>query len=100
MGISKKIHLVIEFTGIAREIVGKTTVDLSFPSDSTYADVVRELGLLYPALIGVLIDIDGETFLSSNMFIINNEMTLPVMIMDEHPHDGDHLVLVSVMTGG
>lgn len=94
------IHLTVEFTGVAREIVGAATIELSFPKESTYTDVVRELGKQVPGLVGILIDQDGETFLSSNMFIINNEMSLPVMIMDEQPKDGDRLVLVSVMTGG
>ena len=100
MNLTETIHLTIEFTGVAREIVGAASINLAFPADTIYQDVVRELGRQYPALVGVLIDQDGETFLSSNMFIINNEMSLPVMIMDEKPHDGDKLVLVSIMTGG
>jgi hypothetical protein len=55
---------------------------------------------MYPDLVGVLIDQDGRTFLSSNMFIINNEMSDPVMVMHEHPRPGDRLTLVSVATGG
>ncbi len=96
----KPIHLTIEFTGVAKQFAGTSAVALTFPAGITYQDVVRALGERYPELIGLLIDQDGETFLSSNMFIINNEMALPVMVMDEHPQDGDRLVLVSVMTGG
>ncbi len=96
----KNIQLTIEFTGVAKQFTGVPSVDFVFPSNVNYTDVVRALGKRYPELIGLLIDQDGETFLSSNMFIINNEMALPVMVMDEHPNDGDRLVLVSVMTGG
>jgi molybdopterin converting factor small subunit len=96
----KTIQLTIEFTGVAKQFTGVPSVDFVFPEDVTYKDVVRALGERYPELIGLLIDQDGETFLSSNMFIINNEMALPVMVMDEHPNDGDRLVLVSIMTGG
>ncbi len=96
----KQIKLTIEFTGVAKQFTGASSVDFVFPEDVIYTDVVRVLGEHYPELIGLLIDQDGETFLSSNMFIINNEMALPVMVMDEHPNDGDRLVLVSVMTGG
>ena len=96
----EKISLIVGFTGVAKEIAGTKEIELAFPAGSIYTDVVRKLGETYPALIGLLIDQDGETFLSSNMFIINNEMTLPVMVMNEEPKDGDRLVLVSVMTGG
>lgn len=96
----KEINIIVEFTGVAKEIAGSSQVELSFPPGSIYTDVVRILGEKYPELIGLLIDQDGKTFLSSNMFIINNKMTLPVMVMTEHPQDGDRLVLVSVMTGG
>lgn len=96
----KQINLTVEFTGAAKQFAGTSSVDLTFPQGVVYTDVVRALGERYPELIGLLIDQDGETFLSSNMFIINNEMAHPVMVMDEHPQDGDRLVLVSVMTGG
>jgi hypothetical protein len=54
----------------------------------------------YPDLVNILIDSDRRKFLSSNLFIINDEMTSPVFEMEKHPNDGDRLTLVSVMTGG
>jgi molybdopterin converting factor small subunit len=92
--------ITVEFTNLARAVAGVSEIDLSITPIETYSDIVQRLGELYPDLLGVLIDCDGRTFLSSNMFIINNEMGDPVMVMDEHPHPGDRLTLVAVATGG
>lgn len=51
-------------------------------------------------MIGLLIDQDRETFLSSNMFVINGDLAYPAMIMDNSPADGEHIALMSVITGG
>ena len=91
---------MVEFTGLAKQIVGRREIELDLPAGTTYAGVVERLGNLHPGLIGTLIDADGKTFLSSNMFIINGDMALPAMVMDETPQEGDRLVLVSVITGG
>jgi hypothetical protein len=92
--------ITVEFTNLARVVAGVPNIELSIKPGETYADIVQRLGVLYPYLVGVLIDNDGRTFLSSNMFIINNEMGDPVMVMDEHPRPGDRLTLVAVATGG
>ena len=92
--------ITVEFTNLARLVAGVSEIDLPVSGAETYADIVQRLGELYPDLVGVLIDNDGRTFLSSNMFIINNEMGDPVMLMDEHPRPGDRLTLVAVATGG
>lgn len=94
------IQLTIEFTGLAKTIAGVPEITLSLPEGTTYRDVVRKLGELYPGLIGILIVEDGETFLSSNMFVIDGDLANPVMIMDLNPHDGEHIHLMSVITGG
>jgi len=94
------MQIIIEFTGLARQIVGQKEVTLQLAPGTTYAHIVELLGREYPGLIGTLIDTDGVTFLSSNMFIINGDMALPAMVMDESPGEGDRLSLVSVITGG
>jgi hypothetical protein len=94
------IQVVIEFTGLARDIVGQAQLDLTLDEQATYGDIVWMLGARFPGLVGILIDKDGRTFLSSNMFIINDDLAFPAMIMAESPHSGDHLTLVSVITGG
>lgn len=92
--------ITVEFTNLARVVAGVAELEMQISPQETYADIVQRLGVLYPDLVGVLIDCDGRTFLSSNMFIINNEMSDPVMVMDEHPRPGDRLTLVAVATGG
>jgi hypothetical protein len=94
------IKLTIELTGVAKDIVGSSEIDLDFTRQNTYHDVVEKLADLYPDLVNILIAPDKKTFLSSNLFIINDEMNDPVFFMEQHPKDGDRLTLVSVMTGG
>jgi molybdopterin converting factor small subunit len=97
---NKVIHLMVELTGIAKDIAGQKEIQLEITSDETYHDVVSRLADLYPNLVNILIAPDKKNFLSSNLFIINDEMTEPVFMMDQQPKDGDRLTLLSVMTGG
>lgn len=94
------INITIEFTGIASSIAGAKEIDISIPTNATYNDVVEQLAALYPQLVGILIEENRRNFLSSNLFIINDQMTLPVFEMEQKPQDGDKLSLLSVMTGG
>jgi molybdopterin converting factor small subunit len=100
MDKNNSIKLTIELTGVAKDIVGSPEIQLEFSQKDTYHDVVEKLAELYPALVNILIAPDKKTFLSSNLFIINDEMNDPVFFMDQYPKDGDRLTLVSVMTGG
>ncbi len=90
----------VEFTGLARTIAGQKKITLPLPETATYRDVVRGLAQRYPAMVGLLIDEDGETFLSANMLIINGELETPAFVMNDHPSDGERLVLMSLVTGG
>lgn len=96
----KLVNLTIELTGVAKDIAGTSEIELGFRQQDTYHDVVEKLAELHPGLVNILIAPDKKTFLSSNLFIINDEMNDPVFFMDQHPNDGDRLTLVSVMTGG
>jgi len=96
----ENIKIQIELTGIAKSIADKGIIDLIISANSTYYDIVERLATDYPNLVNILIGPDRKNFLSSNLFIINGEMTSPVFEMEKHPRDGDRLTLVSVMTGG
>ena len=100
MNTDKLVKLTIELTGVAKDIAGSSEIELDFPQKATYHVVVEKLAELHPELVNILIAPDKKTFLSSNLFIINDEMNDPVFFMDQHPNDGDRLTLVSVMTGG
>ena len=94
------MHVTVEFTGAARAQVGQKTIRVELAEQATYRDIVRHIARTYPGLIGLLIDEDGETFLSANMFVINGDLATPAMVLSEHPHPGDHLILMSLITGG
>jgi len=92
--------ITVEFTGLSKSITGTATTTVNLPEGTTYQDLIRHLGKVYPQLVGVLIAADGETFLSSNMFIIDGDYANPAMVMSEPVKDGEHLHLMSVITGG
>lgn len=94
------ISVTVEFTGLAKDIVGKQEVTFTFKEGTTYGEIVRQLAILYPGLVGILIAEDGETFLSSNMFVIDGDLANPAMILEEYPKDGERIHLMSVITGG
>lgn len=94
------MKITIEFTGIAKSITNAGEIEFQVPEGSTYRDLVKMLAGKYPAMIGLLIDSDGETFLSSNLFIINGDLAFPAMIMENSPSEGEHISLMSVITGG
>lgn len=94
------MKVFVELNGMPREIAGSEMIELTVPAGATYEGVVAGLAALKPQLVGILIDQDGRTFLSSNMFIRNGDMAQPAMIMNEVPEDGEHLTIISPITGG
>ena len=94
------MHLTVELTGAARMVADIKTIPLDLPENAVYADIIQLLAGRYPALLGLLIAEDKRTFLSSNLFVINGDLATPAMLVGEHPHDGDRLVVMSVITGG
>ena len=95
-----RMKVYVELNGMPREIAGTDLIEVDVPANVTYEGVVARLALLKPELVGILIDQDGKTFLSSNMFIRNGDMAQPAMLMDEQPADGDRLTIISPITGG
>jgi hypothetical protein len=94
------LNVTIEFNGIARSITGQSEITLKIPKASTYRDLIKLLAVKYPGLIDILIAPDGETFLSSTMFVINGDLAFPAMVMENSPGEGEHIHLMSVITGG
>jgi hypothetical protein len=94
------VKISIEFTGITRSITNANEIEFDLPKDSTYRDLVKILATKFPAMLGLIIDRDGETFLSSNMFVINGDLAFPAMIMEDPLSEGEHISLMSVITGG
>jgi hypothetical protein len=94
------IHITVEFTGVAQLLAGESDIKLMLRPEMTYADIISILAGRYPDMVGVLIDSSARALLSSNLFIINNEMAEPAFFMNAVPHDGDRITLLSVATGG
>jgi molybdopterin converting factor small subunit len=94
------MKVFVELNGLPREITGGKVIEVDVPADATYEGVVAGLAALKPQLVGILIDRDGHTFLSSNMFIRDGDMAQPAMLMNEQPKDGEHLTIISPITGG
>jgi len=94
------VNITIEFTGITKAITNAREIVFKVPEGSTYRDLVKMLAKEYPSMIGLIIDYDKETFLSSNLFVINGNLEFPAMIMDQQPADGEQISLMSVITGG
>lgn len=94
------MKVTIEFSGIASSLAGMGELTLEIPEGTTYREIVRELAVRYPDMVNILIDPDGENFLSSVMFIIDGDLANPVMLIEKTPHDGERIHLMSVITGG
>ena len=94
------MKITIEFTGITKSITQAGAVEFEVPHGFTYRELVKLLAARYPAMVGIIIDPDGENFLSSNMFVINGNLEFPAMILDQSPSDGERISLMSVITGG
>lgn len=90
----------VEFSGIAKELAEIDELTLSLPEGTRYRQIVKELALRYPAMVNILITPGGDEFLSSVMFVVDGNLENPVMLMDESPHEGECIHLMSVITGG
>ncbi len=92
--------ITIKLTGAPAALAQTKSVTLSLADDASYSVVIRKLGEQYPALLGLIIDQDGLTMLSSNMFLVNGQDFVMHGMWAQQPRDGDTLTLISPVTGG
>ena len=90
----------IKLTGAVAQVVGKKVIILELDDNATYAAMIHKLANLFPGLIGMIIDVDGKTMLSSNMFLVNGQDFVMHGMWNHAQKDGDTLLLVSPITGG
>jgi hypothetical protein len=94
------MQVTLELNGMARDLARVKMIPLDLPDQAVYRDIVAILRRRYPVLVGMVIDPETDNFLSSNILFINGDLETPAMNLDEHPRAGDHLILISVITGG
>jgi molybdopterin converting factor small subunit len=99
-GLDLRVNISVQFFGLARALAGSGEVDLHLHPGATYTAVVEQLGAMFPGLIGLIIDTDGRTLLSANMFSLDGEEMIQPDQMEGCPKDGDRLMLMSIIVGG
>lgn len=93
-----RIHM--EFLGLSRLATGVKEITLDLEDGTTFRDIVRILGTRYPALIGNVIQPDGETLQLPNIFNQNVKRMVQANQMNDDPSDGDRIILMSISAGG
>ena len=93
-----RVH--VEFLGVSRLATGIKETALDLEKGKTFRDIVRMLATRYPALIGNVIQPDGETLQAPNILNHNTRRMVQASQMDESPNDGDRIILMSMSAGG
>ena len=93
-------QVLVEFTGISRMLTGQSELSLKVSPETTFADIVSQLGKKFPSLVGQIIDKNGREFIATNLFSLNGQRIIQDTEMDESPAQGDRLILVSLLAGG
>jgi len=93
-----RVHL--EFLGLSRFAAGVKEITLDLEEGTTFRDIVRMLGTRYPAMIGNVIQPDGETLQTPNILNHNARRMIQPSHMDDCPSDGDRIILMSISAGG
>ena len=94
------MHIHVEFLGLSRFAAGVREIALDLEEGTTFRDIVRLLGTRYPAMIGNVIQPDGETLQTPNIFNLNVKQMIQTSQMDDSPSDGDRIILMSISAGG
>jgi len=94
------MEIQIEFTGLAKEIIGAKQIDVKVDEGATYSDLVEELARQYPALIDILIEPNKRCLLNANFFSRGTEDVIFPSQMEEAVRPDEKLFLVSIIVGG
>ena len=94
------MRVQVEFLGLSRFAAGVKEIALDLEEGTTFRDIVRMLGTRYPAMIGNVIQPDGETLQAPNILNHNAKRMIQTSQMDDSPSDGDRIILMSMSAGG
>jgi len=94
------MHIHVEFLGLSRFAAGVREIALDLEEGTTFRDIVRLLGTRYPAMIGNVVQPDGETLQTPNIFNLDAKQMIQTGQMNDSPSDGDRIILMSISAGG
>ncbi|MDY6877006.1 MAG: MoaD/ThiS family protein [Chloroflexota bacterium] len=94
------MRIQVEFLGLSRFAAGAKEITLDLEDGTTFRDIVRMLGTRYPEMVGNVIQPNGETLQTPNIFNLNARRMIQTDQMDDGPSDGDRIILMSISAGG
>ena len=94
------MRIFVDFLGDARLATSVKQTELEVWPHATFLDVVRLLAERYPALIGQVLEADGESLMPANILNLNGKHTIQTSQMDDSPSDGDRITFMSILAGG
>lgn len=94
------MKVTIEFTGIAKAIVGSTKKTFDIPEGSAYSVLVQLLADKFPDLIGPVITVEKSSFVNATVFARNGDYVIFPGNMDQPMHEGEQLTLLFFIVGG
>ncbi len=92
------MKLTVEFLGLSRRLAQVKQVELQVVESATYRDVLRQLALQFPALLGQVIVPDTYDLVSSH--IINIDGRRAITDVDTRADDGQRLIFMFAEAGG
>ena len=90
----------VELFGISRLVAGVKELSLEMEEHATFRDVARLLASRYPKLIGDVIQPDGQSLQSPNIFNLDGRRMIQADGMDDTVKEGDRIILMSMSAGG
>jgi hypothetical protein len=78
----------VEFTGLAKEIIGAKQITIPLDQGANYSDVVEKLSGDYPELVNILIEPNGRCLLNANFFSRGGEDVIFPSQMEETVRPG------------
>ena len=94
------MRVCVEFLGLSRLITKVKTRDFELKERATFQDLVHLLGSTYPAMIGDVIQSNGEALQAPNIFNLDGKRMIQHNQMQDSLDDGDRVVLMSMSAGG
>lgn len=94
------IRVQVQLLGLPRLLAGEKKMTLRLKEGATFRDAVRALGHRYPAMVGDVVQVDGETLQAPNILNLDGRRMIQPHQMDEGLSDGDRIIVMSMSAGG